>query len=84
MLVTDPGSVEYLQPGMRMNKAAFADAVEEAEAAHKAPPKGVPSNPIYLPAPHEVAMALYTSFTTPPPTKDSALAAARACGTASR
>jgi NitT/TauT family transport system permease protein len=71
MLVTDPGSVEYLQAGMRMNKAAFADAVKEAETAHKQPPQGVPSNPIYLPAPHEVAEALYTSFVTPPPTKDS-------------
>jgi NitT/TauT family transport system permease protein len=30
----------------------------------------VPANPIYLPAPHEVAAALYTSFTTPPATQD--------------
>jgi NitT/TauT family transport system permease protein len=71
MLITDPGSAEYLQAGMRMNKAAFADAVAEAEREHKAPPEGVASNPIYLPAPHEVATALYTSFVTPPPTKDS-------------
>jgi NitT/TauT family transport system permease protein len=56
---------------MRMDKAAFADAVKEAEDAHKDPPQGVPSNPIYLPAPHEVAQALYTAFITPPPTPDS-------------
>jgi NitT/TauT family transport system permease protein len=69
--ITDPGSTDYLQVDMRMDKAAFADAVKEAEEAHKAPPKGVPSNPIYLPAPHEVAEALYTAFVTPPPTPDS-------------
>ena len=70
MVITDPGSTDYLQVGMRMDKADFADAVKEAEADHKEPPKGLPSNPIYLPAPHEVAAALYTSFITPPPTKD--------------
>jgi NitT/TauT family transport system permease protein len=71
ILVTNPGSVDYLQDGMRMNKDAFADAVAEAESDHKDPPIGVPSNPIYLPAPHEVAMALYTAFVTPPATQDS-------------
>ena len=30
----------------------------------------MPSNPIYLPAPHEVAAAFYTAFITPPPTQD--------------
>ena len=69
--ITDPGSTDYLQVDMRMDKAAFADAVKEAEDAQKDPPKGVPSNPIYLPAPHEVAEALYTAFITPPPTADS-------------
>ena len=69
MLITDPGSVDYLQVGMRMDKAAFADAAAEAINDHKDPPKGVPSNPIYLPAPHEVLKALYTSFTEPPMTQ---------------
>jgi NitT/TauT family transport system permease protein len=69
--ITDAGAIDYLQVGMRMNKADFANVVEEATADHKDPPKGVASNPIYLPPPHEVAAALYTSFTTPPPTKDS-------------
>ncbi len=69
--ITDPGSADYLQVDMRMNKADFASAVADAKSEHKAPPEGVSSNPIYLPAPHEVAMAMYTSFITPPPTKDS-------------
>jgi NitT/TauT family transport system permease protein len=29
-------------------------------------PQGEPANPIYLPAPHKVALALYTGFVTPP------------------
>ena len=70
VFITNPGSVDYLQAGMRMDKAAFADAVAEAKGEKREPPQGVPANPIYLPAPHEVATALYTSFTTPPATQD--------------
>jgi len=32
----------------------------------KVKPQGNPANPIYLPAPHEVAIAFYTAFTTEP------------------
>jgi NitT/TauT family transport system permease protein len=38
--------------------------------AGKPLPSGEPANPIYLPAPHEVATALYTAFTKPPEQKD--------------
>src|SRR5476649_602079 len=54
VLITKPGSVDYLQPGMRMDKMAFADEVKEAKDSSKEPPEGYPTNPIYLPAPHEV------------------------------
>jgi NitT/TauT family transport system permease protein len=37
---------------------------------HKALPVGEPANPVYLPAPHQVAQALYSSFITPPAQKD--------------
>ena len=70
ILITQPGSVEYLEPGMRMNRQAFDDEVADAGNDDKAPPEGYPANPIYLPAPHEVAMALYTAFTTPPVSQD--------------
>jgi len=70
VLITDPGSVDYLQVGMRMGKDAFASEAADAVAQNRKPPEGVPSNPIYLPAPHEVARALYTSFTTPPASQD--------------
>ncbi len=70
VLITDPGSVGYLQVGMRMDRGAFASEVADAEAENRKPPEGVPANPIYLPAPHQVARALYTSFTTPPASQD--------------
>lgn len=68
--ITDPGSVAYLQVDMRMDKADFALAVEEARQAGQALPKGTPANPIYLPAPDEVARAFFTAFTMPPQTSD--------------
>ncbi|HEY4075363.1 MAG TPA: ABC transporter permease [Rhizomicrobium sp.] len=68
--ITDPGSVDYLQVDMRMDRAGFDEAVREAKRAHQAVPQGHPANPIYLPAPDEVARAFYTSFTTPPQTTD--------------
>jgi NitT/TauT family transport system permease protein len=68
--ITDPGSVDYLQRGMRMDRQDFDDAVKDAESENKAPPRGIAANPIYLPAPHEVAVALYSSFTAPPVSKD--------------
>ena len=70
VLITNPGSVTYLQPGMRMDKAAFDGAVTDAKAAHQALPQGLAANPIYLPAPDEVVQAFYTSFTTAPETRD--------------
>ncbi len=68
--ITDPGSVDYLEAGAHMDKAAFDGEVQDAREAHRAEPKGVPANPIYLPAPHEVLKAFYTSFTTAPETQD--------------
>jgi NitT/TauT family transport system permease protein len=70
VLITNPGSVDYLERGMRMDRSAFDDEVKDAHDESRAPPEGLPSNPIYLPAPHEVAAALYTAFTTPPVSQD--------------
>src|SRR5689334_18521757 len=70
MAIPDPGGVAYLQPEMRMDRADFTTAVQEAKAAKLAEPKGVAANPIYLPAPHEVAKAFVTAFSTPPQTSD--------------
>ncbi len=68
--ITDPGSVDYLEAGMRMDKDTFENEVADAHQENRAPPEGFAANPVYLPAPHEVAIALYTSFTTPPVSQD--------------
>ena len=70
MLVADPGDVDFLEAGMRMDRAAFQGAIDDMRSQGKAPPKGEPANPIYLPAPDEVATAFYTAFTTPPGERD--------------
>jgi NitT/TauT family transport system permease protein len=66
MLISDPGDVDYFQPGMRVQKAMFASEIANAKTNGTAPPVGTPANPVYLPAPGDVLMAFYTSFTTPP------------------
>ena len=70
IMITDPGSVSYLEVGAHLPRAAFASEVADANQEHRAPPRGVPANPIYLPSPGQVLAAFYTSFTTPPPTRD--------------
>lgn len=64
--VQSPGSVEYFTTGMRIEREIFAAENAKALAAGRALARGVPKNPIYLPAPHEVARALVTAFATPP------------------
>jgi NitT/TauT family transport system permease protein len=68
--ITDPGSVSYLEPGAQLARADFATEVATAKQEHRKPPQGVPANPIYLPSPGQVLQAFYTSFTTPPETRD--------------
>ena len=70
VLIESPGSVDYFQPGMRVDKDVFADELSHARAGHTALPTGEPVNPVYLPAPHEVLRAFYTAFTTPPASRD--------------
>lgn len=70
MRISDPGGVNYFAADMLVEKRVFADETETALAAGLPPPQGVPANPIYLPAPHQVAKALYSAFTTAPERKD--------------
>jgi NitT/TauT family transport system permease protein len=70
IMITDPGSVSYLEVGAHLPRAAFASEVADAKQENRAAPRGVPANPIYLPSPGQVLAAFYTSFTTPPPTRD--------------
>jgi NitT/TauT family transport system permease protein len=66
MEITEPGGVSYFKEGMQVDRAVFERESEKARAADKPLPQGEPANPVYLPAPHEVATAFYTAFTTEP------------------
>lgn len=70
VMVSQPGDVDYFQVDMLVDKATFNDELTSMQATNKTSPEGVPANPIYLPAPHEVAKALYTGFTTAPEQRD--------------
>ncbi len=70
IMVTDPGSVSYLDAGAHMPRDAFDGVVADARHEGRAAPRGIPANPIYLPSPGAVMQAFYTAFTTPPETKD--------------
>jgi len=64
--ITEPGDVVYFTQGMLIDREIFDREVETTRSEEKVIPQGLPANPIYLPAPHEVATALYTAFTTEP------------------
>jgi len=64
--VTEPGSITWFQEGMLVDRPVFAEQVALATENQAALPQGFRTNPVYLPAPHEVAIAFYTSFTTEP------------------
>lgn len=64
--IVEPGSVSYFKPEMQVKRVEFERELGKAQEADLALPTGYRANPVYLPAPHEVALAFYTSFTTEP------------------
>lgn len=68
--ITDPGGIGYLSPGDLIDKPDFHEATKRMRQEGGVLPQGIPANPIYLPAPHAVAKAFYTAFTTPPVLRD--------------
>lgn len=64
--ITEPGDVDYFVEDMEVPKADFAKELAKVQAAGGELPKGERVNPVYLPAPHKVARAFYTAFTTEP------------------
>jgi len=68
MRVSDPGEVAWFKADLLVDRAVFAE--ENAKLAAANPPGrvavGERANPVFLPAPHQVARALWTAFTTAP------------------
>ncbi|MBF0255269.1 MAG: ABC transporter permease [Gammaproteobacteria bacterium] len=66
MEISEAGGVSYFREGMLVDRKVFDREAQAMAAEGKPMPQGQRANPIYLPAPHEVALALYTAFTTEP------------------
>lgn len=64
--ISQPGEVSYFSSGMLIDRDVFDKESKALTASGGVLPVGKPANPIYLPAPHEVAVAFYTAFTTEP------------------
>ncbi len=65
ILVSESGGTAYAA-GMRVERADFDRSAKDAVRAGLAAPRGEPVNPVFLPAPHAVAAAMWTGFSTPP------------------
>jgi NitT/TauT family transport system permease protein len=68
--ITEPGDVDYLSKGMLLDREIFDKEVDNAREKSLAAPEGFRANPVYLPAPHQVATAFYTAFTAEPVRRD--------------
>ncbi|MCL4101694.1 NitT/TauT family transport system permease protein [Fibrobacter sp. UWH9] len=66
MRVVDAGDSMFCMPGDEIDRANFAEENKNLLESGAKPMTGVRANPAYLPAPHEVAKALVTAFTTEP------------------
>lgn len=66
--VTNPGDIAWFKPDLLVERAVFAGENAKVAGADPAgrPADGVRANPVFLPAPHEVARAFWTAFTTEP------------------
>lgn len=70
VMIETAGGVDYFQPGMLVDRDEFDDQLRQMRGQGLALPAGAPANPIYLPAPHQVAKAFYSGFTTAPESRD--------------
>jgi NitT/TauT family transport system permease protein len=72
VLVEDPGDTslkgtyDYLAEGQRVEREVFEQRNAQLASAGRELARGERVNPIYLPAPHAVARAFFTAFTTEP------------------
>ncbi len=67
--IEQAGGVSWFKPDLLVEKAVFAEENATALREGRLPASGVPANPAFFPAPHEVGRAFYTAFLTPPKLK---------------
>ncbi|MEO6005883.1 MAG: ABC transporter permease [Opitutus sp.] len=64
--VSEPGEVAWFKTGLLVERAVFAEENAKVAATGGRVAEGVRANPVFLPAPHEVARAFWTAFRTKP------------------
>jgi NitT/TauT family transport system permease protein len=64
--VSDPGEIDWMTVDQFVEADAFRAENQQVAARGGRQAHGTPANPVFLPAPHQVARALVTGFTTPP------------------
>jgi len=64
--ITNPGSVTFLQEGQLIDRRQLAAENARVTGAGGLPATGFRANPVFLPAPHRVGLALHRAFVTPP------------------
>ncbi len=64
--ITEPGDSLYFDAGERVEREAFERENRRLRTEGLSLAEGTPSNPVFLPAPHVVATAMYTAFKTEP------------------
>ncbi len=64
--IVDPGTVDYFQAGMQVERTEFKEQNQKQITEGGKIASGTRVNPVYLPAPHQVAKAMVTAFLTPP------------------
>jgi NitT/TauT family transport system permease protein len=68
--VGSPGDVAWFKQGLLVDRAVFAEENAKVASAGGRIADGERANPVFLPAPHQVAKAFYTAFHTPPLLRD--------------
>ena len=66
VLISEKGDVSFFREGQRVATEIFERQNAIMRNTGKSEATGTPANPVYLPAPHEVGKAFYTSFKTKP------------------
>jgi NitT/TauT family transport system permease protein len=68
--VADPGDIDWMTRDQIVESDAFYAENQAVAGRGGRPARGSAANPVFLPAPHQVARALVTGFTTPPARPD--------------
>src|SRR4051812_1517834 len=67
--VTSPGDIAWFKSGLLVERAVFEEENAKISAAGGHAAECTPANPVFLPAPHKVARAFWTAFTSEPARK---------------